>query len=150
MAVVDFRAAALMDEARAQSGLGDFGEDNFRPALATFVKACREDSYVDPAGLPDIAASIVRILVNRLRFEEILKRHSAILDEKIVTPLFIIGPGRVGSKKLHRLLANATNVQSTTLWQVLKPMPFPNTDPAGPDPRIAADRKSTRMNSSHQ
>src|SRR3546814_20456305 len=98
-----------MDEARANSGLGDFGEDNFRPALATFVKAGREDSFVDPAGLPDIAASIVRILVNRLRFEEILKRHSAILDEKIVTPLFIIGPGRVGSTKLHRLLANATN-----------------------------------------
>src|SRR3546814_10201810 len=81
MADVDFRAAALMDEARAQSGLGDFGEDNFRPALATFVKACREDSYVDPAGLPDIAASIVRILVNRLRFEEILKRHSARSEE---------------------------------------------------------------------
>src|SRR3546814_1674605 len=90
-----------------------------------------------PPGYP-ISPSIVRILVNRLRFEEILKRHSAILDEKIVTPLFIIGPGRVGSTKLHRLLANATNVQSTPLWQVMNPIPFPNTDPAGPDPRIAA------------
>src|SRR3546814_13731303 len=78
MADVDFRAAALMDEARAQSGLGDFGEDNFRPALATFVKACLEDSYVDPAGLPDIAAAIVRILVNLLLFEELLKRNSRI------------------------------------------------------------------------
>src|SRR3546814_11311520 len=36
------------------------------------------------------------------------------------------------------LLANATNVQSTPLWQVMNPIPFPNTDPAGPDPRIAA------------
>src|SRR3546814_2845815 len=62
-----------------------------RCALVTGVQTC---------ALP--ISSIVRILVNRLRFEEILKRHSAIHDEKIVTPLFIIGPGRVGSTKLHR------------------------------------------------
>src|SRR3546814_20452616 len=90
-----------------------------------------------PPGYP-ISPSIVRILVNRLRFEEILQRHSAILDEKIVTPLFIIGPGRVGSTKLHRLLATATIVHSTPLWQVMHPIPFPHTDPAGPAPRIAA------------
>src|SRR3546814_17333213 len=90
-----------------------------------------------PPGYP-ISPSIVRILVNRLRFEEILKRHSAILDEKIVTPLFIIGPGRVGSTKPHRLPANATHVQSTPLWQVMNPIPFPNTDPDGPAPRLAA------------
>src|SRR3546814_11452946 len=44
-----------MGRACEQSCLGGGGEDNIRTALATFVEACREDSYVDPAGLPDIA-----------------------------------------------------------------------------------------------
>jgi Sulfotransferase family len=138
MAQSDFNAEALLARARAQCGLDDFGEDDFRPGLDRLIESCLSDGFVDPAGLPYIADTIVRILINRLRFEGALKQHPEILDEQIATPLFIIGPGRVGSTKLHRLLANATNVQSTPLWQVMNPVPFPDTIAGQPDPRIAA------------
>lgn len=134
-----FSADALIREAVRQTGLSDFGGDEFRPALEKFVLACLDDGFVPEAGLPSIGTAIARILSNRLRFEEILKRHPEILEEEIVTPLFIVGAGRVGSTKLHRLLANVVEIQTTPLWQVMNPIPS-NLESAAEDPRIAITR----------
>ena len=118
-----FNSGALLKAASAKAGLTDFGDDHFRAGLDQFVAACRNDGFVPTAGLESIGESVIKILLNRLRFEATLKRHPEILDEEIVSPLVIIGPGRVGSTKLHRLLANARNIQTTPLWQVMNPIP---------------------------
>jgi Sulfotransferase family len=136
----DFTAEALSARATAETSLSNFGDDDFRPGLDHFIAACRDDGFVPPAGLIPIGDAIVRILVNRLRFEDALTIHPEILDEQIVAPLFIVGAGRVGSTKLHRLLANATEVQSTPLWQVMNPVPIAPTQSGREDPRIALTR----------
>jgi Sulfotransferase family len=132
----DFTADALTARATVDAGLSNFGDDDFRAGLDRFIAACRDDGFVPPSGLAPIGDSIVRILANRLRFENTLERHPEILDERIVAPLFIVGAGRVGSTKLHRLLANAIEVQSTPLWQVMNPVPLTSAEPGGEDMRI--------------
>jgi hypothetical protein len=132
----NFNSTALLRTASGQCGLTNFGGDHFRAGLEKFIAACRDDGFVPAAGLESIGDAIVRILVNRLRFEDTIAKRPEILDEEITTPLIIIGPGRVGSTKLHRLLANAENIQTTPLWQVMNPIPSANTAQSEPDPRI--------------
>jgi Sulfotransferase family len=131
-----FDSVSLMKAASAACGLSNFGDDHFRAGLDRFVAACRHDGYVLEAGLESIGEVIVKILVNRLRFEDMLLKHPEILDEQIVAPLIIIGPGRVGSTKLHRLLANAENIQITPLWQVMNPVPSNEPVIGNVDPRV--------------
>jgi hypothetical protein len=131
-----FTSDNLLTAASTRCGLTNFGDDHFRAGLDRFVDACRSDGFVPVAGLASIGETIIKILVNRLRFEETLTRHPEILDQTIVSPLVIIGPGRVGSTKLHRLLANAANIQTTPLWQVMNPIPAIGAKDGEPDPRI--------------
>ena len=133
----NFTGNALLQAASERCGLANFGDDNYRPALEKFVHSCRNDGYVSEAGFPLIGETLVGILVNRLQFEDDLIKHPEILDEEIVSPLIIIGAGRVGSTKMHRLLANATNIQSFPFWQLKNPGRFPDAEKGKPDPRIA-------------
>ena len=132
-----FNAAEMLEAASSRCDLTDFGDEHFRPALECFVRSCIDDGYVSEAGFAAIRATLIGILINRLRFEADLKKHPEILDEELVSPLIIIGAGRVGSTKMHRLLAQATNVQSFPLWQVKNPAPLPDAIAGAPDPRIA-------------
>jgi hypothetical protein len=82
--------------------------------------------------------TVVRFLVNRLRFETDLKKHPEILQETIQPPLIIMGLPRTGTTKLHRMMAVDQRFQSLRAWQILNPAPFPDPpDKDGRDPRIA-------------
>jgi hypothetical protein len=131
-------AAALMAEATARSGLDDFGADDFVEPLRRFTRACQDDAHVRPDSAAAIAETLTGKLISRLRFEDDLKRHPEILAEQIVSPLFLIGAGRVGSTKMHRLLANAAGIQSLPFWQLRDPAPHPGGTGSGADPRQTA------------
>ena len=127
----------LLKAATERCGLSNFGVEEFRPGLEKFVEACINDGFVPPAGLTHIREVVINILVKRLRMEDDLAKHPEILEEEITSPLFILGAGRVGSTKMHRLLANAENIQSIPFWQVLNPARLPEAVRGQPDPRIA-------------
>jgi len=126
-----------MRAATSISGLDHFGDDDFRSPLDKFIDSCVNDGYVTEAGFAVIRESVINILVNRLRFEDDLRKHPEILDEEITAPLIIIGAGRVGSTKMHRLLANAASIQSLPFWQLKNPARPAASEPGKTDPRIA-------------
>jgi hypothetical protein len=121
MTVAALDAQQLIEAASAQTGLSDLGGDEFVEPLDRFLRACAEDGCVSPAGLEAIGQTLTAKIGSRLRFERDLKEHPEILDEEIVAPLILIGAGRVGSTKMHRLLANASGVQSLPFWQLQSP-----------------------------
>ncbi|TAM68263.1 sulfotransferase [Mycobacterium sp.] len=127
-------ADAVIAEAVARSGLRDFGPDDFIEPLRRFTWACHDDAHISAEGAAAIAETLIGKLISRLRFEDDLKRHPEILDEPLVSPLFLIGAGRVGSTKMHRLLANAAGIQSLPFWQLQNPAPSRD----GTDQRQAA------------
>lgn len=133
--MTDLHPGALMDEATKRTGLDDFGADDFLEPLQRFTTACVSDGRVSAEGMPAIRETLVAKLAGRLRFEDDLTRHPEILDEQIVSPLFLIGAGRMGSTKMHRLLANAEGIQSLPFWQLQIPAPLPGPANTATDPR---------------
>jgi len=131
-----FKSEDLMRKAAEISGLSDFGDAAFRAPLDKFMDSCANDGFVTEAGFAVVGDAILNILINRLRFEDDLRNHPEILDEEIVAPLIIIGAGRVGSTKMHRLLANARNIQTLPFWQLKNPARPAAAAPDGTDPRI--------------
>jgi hypothetical protein len=125
----------LLDEARAQTGLEDFGDDSFREGLEILVRDLREKAELNQVGQVSLPKILVDSLVQRLHVEDWYRRHPEIEDEPIVAPLFGIGLPRTGSTALSNLLAEDPNSRSLRRWEAQQPCPPPSTV-SGPDPRL--------------
>jgi hypothetical protein len=82
-------------------------------------------------------ADIIRLLENRLRIIDTIKRHPEILERGIERPLFIIGLPRTGTTILHELLAQDPANRVPMTWEVMHPWPPPERATYDTDPRIA-------------
>ena len=128
----------LVQMAKEQTGLSDVGDESFfEPMKKLFDCAAREVDF-HAQGLEVFNTSVVRFLVNRLRMQNDLKLHPEILDEDVSDPIIIIGLGRSGTTKLHKMLSVPDDVQKTLFWRQCNPAPFTDAVPGQPDPRIAA------------
>ncbi len=87
-------------------------------------------------GLQGVYLNIVRLLVNRLRYEADVVRHPEILDEDVSDPIVVLGLPRSGTTKLQRFLSADPNVQATPAWRMMNPAPFPGESPNDPTPRV--------------
>jgi len=130
-------ATELLETARRRTGLRDAGDPSFLRALNELVRSINAESSLTPAGAEAATERWLRLLVNRLRFEADLERSPEILEQRLLPPLVICGLPRVGSTKLHRLLAEGGAFQALLFWQGFNPAPEPGASSAEPDPRIA-------------
>ncbi|MBS0255275.1 MAG: sulfotransferase [Proteobacteria bacterium] len=129
--------AALMAEARAETGLSDFGDRWFEAPLARLVEDVNR-----AAGLvsPDSSAG-VRIrgaLADRLKLVQYFKDHPEASDERIELACAIIGLPRTGSTMLHRLLSASPRLTALWWWETAFPLPFPGEAAHDPAPRQEA------------
>jgi len=129
---------AMRQEAREKAGLDDFGDGVFMIAFDKMCECYARDADFHAEGLASYRKQTVNELVNRLRFEEDLKRHPEILEEDVTDPMIIIGLPRSGTTKMHRLVAADESLLKTFTWQLSNPAPFPDASPREVDPRIAA------------
>ncbi len=127
---------ALLANARAATGLDDFGDDWFLEPLARLVDETNAD-----AGLiaPDAGAGqrIQGALMDRLGLVQYFKDYPGAADERIEPACAIIGLPRTGSTVMHRLLASAPELTSLYWWETCFPLPFPDESPGDPAPRIS-------------
>jgi len=129
---------SLLAEARARSGLADFGDDGFRVPLRKLLDSLEREADLHPAGRAAQRARIVDSLITRLRLQDLVTRHPEILAERIEDPLVVIGLPRTGTTLLQRLLASDPTVNAVLWWECRSPAPWPGSDwRTGVDPRIA-------------
>ncbi|MGE0830926.1 MAG: sulfotransferase [Hyphomonadaceae bacterium] len=133
-----FTLGPLLEEAKNQAGLSDFGDEGFIVALEKMQECIAEDARLDAQGLGVSRQTTVRHLINRLRFQDDLKRHPEILEEDVSDPMVILGLPRSGTTKTHRMMGVDPNLLKTYMWQLVNPAPIPGAGAAVPDPRIAA------------
>jgi hypothetical protein len=140
------REDRLLELARTQAGVDDFGDGDFRSGLGRFLAAARDGVPLSARGVDIIEATVVRFLVNRLRLAADVKRHPEILEERLSAPVIIMGLPRTGTTKLHRMMAVDERFKALRAWQILNPAPFPGgPDESGRDTRIAAAEQVDAM-----
>jgi hypothetical protein len=135
---------AVLTAARQRTGLSDFGAQDFCARLCVWLAAADEDAELNALGRATVFGNCVRVLSNRLRLEDLLKRHPEILDVEIRQPIIIAGLPRSGTTHLINLISADTRLRSLPFWESLEPFPAPEDVPGpdGVDPRLQRCRQS--------
>jgi hypothetical protein len=133
---VAFAEAALLAEAQSNSGLSDFGPDEFRPALSVLLQSLREEAPLNDLGRTILRARILESLETRLTTQDWITRYPEILDEEIVAPIVVVGLMRTGTTMLQRIIASDPRNHACMWWETRFPAPHAGTDWSKPDPRI--------------
>ncbi len=131
----------LCDQAIAETGLSDFGDESFRERLAVLTGALRTEAGLSPMGVVSTHGQLVKLLKNRLLVEDVIANHPEILDLAVDAPIVIMGQPRTGTTHLHNLMAADPALRSLPYWESLEPVLAP-AERAGiadgsPDPRRA-------------
>lgn len=129
----------VLGEARAQTGLKDFGAESFRDGLAILLSALDREARLNDRGQAFLRQRIVGYLAQRLQVEDWYRRHPEIDDVPLVQPVIGLGLPRTGSTVLSMLLAQDPEVRYLRRWESSQPCPPPATV-RGPDPRIPPDK----------
>lgn len=115
--------SALVDAACRAEGLDDLGAPDLGP-LDVLIASIDAEAHLHPVGRRITADRLVGVLRNRLRTNEILRRHPSILSRPITRPIVITGLQRTGTTHLHRLLAADPDARALRSWEALNPAPF--------------------------
>ena len=129
---------SLLAAARRKTGLVQFGDESFRPALRILLQALKQEARLHPVGRFIMRTRLVDMLGVRLGVEDMLSRHPEILQEEIRAPIVIAGLQRTGTTMLHRLLATDPDTRALLSWEAINPVPDPKQQSGKPDRRIKA------------
>ncbi|OBJ86450.1 sulfotransferase family protein [Mycobacterium asiaticum] len=128
-------AEALHVKASAETGLHDFGPDDYRERLDVYLAALREIDDVHGAGVVNFYGQLLQLLKNRLLLTDLLSRHPEINDIELRSPVVIAGLPRTGTTHLHNLLAAPPTFRTMPYWESNEPFPLPAEAGQEPDPR---------------
>ena len=128
----------LLAEATRRCGLDDFGEPSFREGLGRLLEAFEREAALSTLGRIIAKNDLVRLLENRARMTDTLRRNPEIAARPIRQPIFILGLPRTGTTILHELLAQDPSNRVPMTWEVMHPWPPPESASYASDPRIAA------------
>jgi hypothetical protein len=141
---VQLDAGRLLDEARARTGLHDFGDDGFREPLRRLLESYEREARLTLLGRIAARQDTVRLLSNRLRLLDDRRRHPEIAAQSIRQPLFITGLPRTGTTLMHGLLAQDPANRAPLNWEMLFPSPPPGRPGARRDRRAEAAARQIR------
>ncbi len=132
----------LLTAARKQTGLQDFGDESFLDPMQRLIAALENEADLNPVGRFMNRTNILRLLKHRLYAQDLLTRHPEILQRHMPDPVVVVGLGRSGTTRLHRLLAADNRFLHLTSWESVFPVPYPDCFAARAqgrtDPRITA------------
>ncbi len=130
-------ADELMELARRQSAIPHIRDDDIHKPLLRYLAAANSEARLSEEGARELKKRILRILKNRLRMFRDFENHPEIAEQKIEKPLFLCGPPRTGSTKLHKLLAASGDFKYLELWKVFNPSLITGDREEDPAQRIA-------------
>lgn len=132
---LDLSVPAVLSAAVDETGLDDFGPDDFHERLDLWLREVDEDADVTNLLRFVTFENCVRHAANRLRIHDLLARHPEIHDEEIREPIIVVGLPRSGTTHLVNLLAADGRLRSMPLWEGQAPVPEDNPTRGPDDPR---------------
>ncbi|HEX4507578.1 MAG TPA: sulfotransferase [Alphaproteobacteria bacterium] len=139
------RPGALIETACGQTGLSDFGGDSFREGLTVLCESVSAEARLNAFGEIALPGAIVGALSNRLKITDWVKRHPGVADERIESPMVVIGMFRAGTTFLTYLLEQDPAHRPLFRWEAGNCIPPPDPATVADDPRIAATRATMEM-----
>ena len=135
--VIPLDEDSLLGAAVRNTGLDDFGDDNWRPHFRTLIRMIEDDAMLNYFGRILTRSDLVTYLEARLHIVDAFKVHPQIEDEVIREPVFVLGLGRSGTTILQDVLSRDPQFRSVRKWESLFPWPPPEPATYDTDPRIA-------------
>jgi len=112
-----------LEKARAESGYSDFGSLDFQEPLEVLVKAVLNEASLEPGGRELFDESMVHLLKNRLRLQNIWNSKPDIDQIPLPKPLYILSLPRCGSTMMFNLMSQDSRARSFQLWELMSPAP---------------------------
>ena len=137
-------ADRMLANARRRTGLQDLGDERCLTALRVLVRAINDEAELTPTGVLLQRQRIEGALANRLRAQQMLKRHPEIHDLELGKVVLIAGLQRTGTTALHRLLASHPDMRALISWEALNPTPLPGEGERGSARRLRHARLAER------
>jgi hypothetical protein len=137
---VDISEQAVLEQARIQTGLSDFGMEDFRKRLRLWADSINALPDLTALGRAGLFADMVRYAANRLRIEDLVERHPEILKITIDRPIVVAGLPRSGTTFLQNILSSDERLRSLPYWEAVRPVPEPGAESSAnrmEDPRRA-------------
>jgi hypothetical protein len=129
------RAPDLVAQAVEHTGLEDFGDLDFREGLDVLTESLTTQAELTELGQGILSLRLRMLLANRLRIEDVYRRHPTIATGVVEGPLVIIGLPRTGTTALSQLVSADPQIRSLRLWESSDPVPPPESVTEDTDPR---------------
>ena len=130
------RIDGLIAEAKAKTGLEDFGADTWREGLEVLVGSAQSEATFNDMGELGFYGTVVRALVNRLQVEDWYRRHPEIDEQEVEIEFLGVGLPRTGSTALSHMLGEDLAFRNLRTWEEGNPCPPPGVDPEADQARI--------------
>lgn len=134
---IAFDANEMLEEARTNAGLSNFGSDSFREPLEALVRTY-DANHTTLKGRKKAYRRVIGLLATRLRIEEALRVHPEIKQRPVRSPMVLTGMPRSGTSALFNLLGADPDARPLLLWETQFPDPVEGLEPGAKDPRHAA------------
>jgi hypothetical protein len=134
---IAFDANEMLEEARANAGLSNFGSNSFREPLEALVRTY-DANHTTLKGRKKAYRRVIGLLATRLRIEEALRVHPEIKQRPVRSPMVLTGMPRSGTSALFNLLGADPDARPLLLWETQFPDPVEGLEPGAKDPRHAA------------
>ena len=122
-------------------GLDDFGDDWFLGPLRAWGADLEQPNLTD-FGRRFLRSLAVKDVARRLRVLDVLHAHPEIASVAIPPIVYITGMERSGTTLLHNLLAQHPKARALLRWELIEPVPPPETATYATDDRIASVQAS--------
>lgn len=134
---IDLGCDSILAEARATTGLENFGPEDFLPRLELLCDEWGSDPVLANLGRLSLRNKLVQHACSRLLIQDLLDRHPEIHDITISAPIIVAGLPRSGTTHLLNLMAADSRLRALPLWESYEPVPRPGEDllDSGVDPR---------------
>jgi hypothetical protein len=142
---VKTRIHDIVERAKTETGLSDFGGDSWREGLEVLVRSAENEARFNDFGEASFYDSLVRPLVNRLKIEDWYRRHPGIDDQDVEIELLGVGLPRTGSTALSHMLGEDRAYRNLRVWEETSPCPPPGVSADDDEARVAAARAAVTM-----
>lgn len=143
--LISLDEGGLSAQAKEETGLSDFGPDDFRPHYSALMTSLENEAHLSFLGRVMARQDVLVLLKNRLQIVDTFKRHPELEREEIKEPLFILGPARSGTSILHELLQQDERHRTLQTWEARYPCPPPEEATYATDPRIEETQREVML-----